>query len=170
MWEGLDVDISEQLTVITAVEHEYCKYCGKKLWHNVGCKLRTFCSDKCRKACWYRNHKDAPRQLNLNRMTERQRDNIRIFRNIGFGYQKIANDLGLKKHQVRDYCRYHGLVGNANEKMIATLKEKFSPSKKLNPKNYCWNCGRETKLTRKYCSDKCRYDYNNKRRANCNRT
>ena len=162
------MDISKQLALIAAVEHEnetqYCRYCGKKLWHTKGHKPKKYCSDKCRKACWYRNHKGEAEKLGSNRMTKNQRNNIEIFRNLGFGYQKIANDMGLKKHQVRDYCRYHRLTGNASKKMLAALEEKFRKPKPLNIKNYCWNCGQETKLTRKYCSDKCRYDYNNRRR------
>ena len=165
------MNVTEQLAVITAAENEnetaFCKNCGGKLEHTPGRKPKKFCSDKCRMAWWYKKRRSgADQNAEGNGMTLRQKHSIRILRNLGFGYQKIANDLSLKKHQVRDYCRYHGLTGNAKQNMISVLESRFGrDTDSCTVKNYCWFCGNETKLTRKFCCDKCRYAYNYKRRT-----
>ena len=160
------MDAEGQLKTIAEAEAEFCRNCGSDLKHILGKKQKTFCCDKCRMEWHYaRRKKEGGEAARDKGMTLRDKRNIRVLRKLGLGYQAIADDLKLKKHQVRDFCRYHRLTGNAREAMLLELENKFSEAETCEIKNYCWHCGRETKLTRKFCCDKCRYAYNYRRRS-----
>jgi predicted nucleic acid-binding Zn ribbon protein len=169
---GTFMNIEEQLNIIRAAEIEnqkqFCQNCHRKLKQIQGRKEKKFCCDKCRMAWWYKKRRGDfdTTEKPASGMTERQKEYIRIRRNLGCGYQRIASELHLKKHQVRDYCRYHGLTGIAEHKMLSALESRFGRGMaSCTVKNYCWFCGNEIKLTRKFCCDKCRYDYHNQRRS-----
>ena len=97
-----------------------------------------------------------------NMITERQKEMIRILRNLGHGYKRIAKEMNLKLHTVRDYCRYHHLTGNARLQVNKMIKH--NQNSNLVSK-YCQYCGRRIKQNtfqgrrKKFCSDKCRYAY-----------
>ena len=72
---------------------------------------------------------------------------IQMLREKGYGYKRIANELGLSVNTVKSYCRRHPEL----------IKKTF----------VCLNCGKpfEQKPKRKqkrFCSDKCRYSWWNK--------
>jgi len=163
------MNVDDQIKLLMDAEKEiqalYCQNCHKPLKHFPGRKQKKFCCDKCRMAWWYKKRRGDfdVAEKPARGMTDRQKDYIRLRRNLGSGYQSIANELGLKKHQVRDYCRYHGLTGNASEDMLMTIWQKRR--KAVSCANYCWFCGVKIKPTRKFCCDKCRYDYHNQRRS-----
>lgn len=87
-------------------------------------------------------------------LTSEQKEKVRELRLNNFGYKTIADELNVKRDQVRDYCRQHNLDGEraSREQRIA-----------------CANCGKLTtmnNLNAKFCSDKCRRKYNGKHRGN----
>ena len=105
-------------------------------------------------------------------LSDRDKDNIRTLRDLGFGYKAIAKQLSLKKHAVRDYCRYWGLTGYGRLQLAETIRNNLKCYSVLE-KWQCKNCGNT--ITRrwgtsgrqkKFCSDKCRYAYRNKRLKN----
>ena len=105
-------------------------------------------------------------------MLDHQKEAIRTMRELGKGYKDIARSLGLKLHTVRDYCRYHGLTGNARVNILTYLKP--SAMSVQQPQNLCRNCGGPADLpkpgkskgrARKFCDDSCRYEYWNKVRS-----
>lgn len=99
-------------------------------------------------------------------MDDRQRQQIRELREEGYGYRRIAQELGISENTIKTYCRRHGLGGVAKNQVSTDGKEK-----------YCLNCrkvleqmpGRKPK---KFCSDRCRMRWWNshldqvKRKAN----
>jgi len=48
-------------------------------------------------------------------MTKRQREQIRMYRERGYGYGTIAEKLGISKSTVSSYCRRNGLSGNSTK-------------------------------------------------------
>lgn len=87
-------------------------------------------------------------------MRDEQKKAITRLRDLGWGYRKIATALDLSRDVVRNYCRVHGLSG---------YKTEFC----LNDGNIsrCKNCYQSieqpwTGRRRKFCSDKCRRDWN----------
>ena len=162
----MPIDVEGQLNAIAEAEAEFCRNCGINLKHISGKKQKRFCCDKCRMEWHYaQSKKEGSNGACDKGITLRDKRNIRVLRKLGLGYQAIADDLKLKKHQVRDFCRYHGLTGNARQAMLLELENRFSKDETCEIKNYCWHCGMETKLTRKFCCDKCRYAYNYRRRS-----
>jgi endogenous inhibitor of DNA gyrase (YacG/DUF329 family) len=93
-------------------------------------------------------------------MTDEQRQKIKILRYQGFGYKKIANDVGLSRDSVRGYCRRNGLDGCGTELVAEyhkVMKEEFISI-------LCLNCGSEIKQTslgrkKKYCSMSCKQEW-----------
>ena len=90
-------------------------------------------------------------------ITSEQKEKIVELRKEGLGYKKISKIIGLKRDQVRDYCR------RINEDYIP-------PKKKRKLKEYkCFNCGKEYVRTleyfnHKYCSSACVKEAQFKRR------
>jgi endogenous inhibitor of DNA gyrase (YacG/DUF329 family) len=93
-------------------------------------------------------------------MTDEQRQKIKILRYQGFGYKKIANEVGLSRDSVRGYCRRNGLDGCGTELVAeyhAVMKEEFISI-------LCLNCGSEIKHNslgrkKKYCSISCKQEW-----------
>ena len=46
-------------------------------------------------------------------MTDRQKERIRQMRADGYGYMKIAQELGISENTVKSFCRRKGLNGAA---------------------------------------------------------
>lgn len=85
-------------------------------------------------------------------MTDTQKDRIRQMKADGFGYIKIARDLGLSENTVKSFCRREGLNGKALDGM--------SPVPGIDI-GICPCCGTKVvqnpgRKTKKFCSDKCR--------------
>ncbi len=85
-------------------------------------------------------------------MTDIQKDRIREMRADGYGYVKIARELGLSENTVKSFCRRKGLNG-----AVADLKA--LPGDAGN--GVCLCCGAEVqqvpgRKAKKFCSDKCR--------------
>ena len=81
-------------------------------------------------------------------MTDAQRIQIGNLREVGLGYKKIAEQMGLSENTVKTYCRRHGLGGNMAQQGEAT-------------KDVCLCCGKPVKQNpgrkqKKFCSDRCR--------------
>lgn len=78
-------------------------------------------------------------------MTDTEKNKILELRKLGYGYQKISNEIGISVSAVRNYCT------------------------KLDTINTCKECGKPIKITpgkkkRIYCCDKCRFIWWNKHR------
>lgn len=92
-------------------------------------------------------------------MTEEQKTKIIELRKLGLGYKKIANHLGITRDSVRGYCR-------RNEPFREYIPPKKKKVKRINKieKSFCLNCNTEiiqrvSGPKRKYCCNKCRYEY-----------
>ena len=84
-------------------------------------------------------------------MTDAQKNQIGKYRSAGFGYKKIAEQMGLSENTVKTYCRRHGLGGNM------ALQQSVAQSEG----QHCLCCGMPVQQTRgrkekKFCSDRCR--------------
>ena len=82
-------------------------------------------------------------------MTDTQKKEIGNLREAGYGYKKIAEQMGLSENTVKTYCRRHGLGGNRATKVNAENK------------GVCLSCGllveqKPGRKEKKFCSDKCR--------------
>jgi len=61
-------------------------------------------------------------------MTDEQRQKIKMLRYQGFGYKKIADEVGLSRDSVRGYCLRNGLGGCGPELVSeyqTVMKEEF---------------------------------------------
>lgn len=79
-------------------------------------------------------------------MTDNEKRRILELRDMGYGYQRIANELGITVGSVRNYCS------------------------KMGSRGLCKECGKELKLVpgkkkKVFCSDKCRFIWWNKHRG-----
>ncbi len=86
-------------------------------------------------------------------MTDRQKERIRQMRADGYGYMKIAQELGISENTVKSFCRRKGLNG-------AAAADTAAPSVD-GDKGICPCCGAEVRQNpgrkeKKFCSDKCR--------------
>ncbi|WP_437828977.1 HNH endonuclease [Niallia taxi] len=97
-------------------------------------------------------------------LTFEQKEQIKELRLSGNGYVAIANELKVKRDQVRDYCKRNNLAGELG-------------SKERNIK--CLNCGKTAttyNINAKFCSESCRSKYNKRNRGHkqqckqCNKT
>lgn len=83
------------------------------------------------------------------KLTSGQTRRIEELRSQGIGYRMIAQELGLSRDTVRNYCRSRGMTGIAEEKMY-----------RADFKGKCLQCGTEIQETtgsnRRFCSDSCR--------------
>jgi hypothetical protein len=96
-------------------------------------------------------------------MTDYQRKNIIKMRVSGDGYQLIAKSVGLTRDAVRNYCKKNNLQGYG---YVTAL----NVSEQIKSGQLCKNCcmpvnKKHTGRPKKFCSDKCRYDWWNKRRC-----
>jgi len=105
-------------------------------------------------------------------LSDRDKDNIRTLRDLGFGYKAIAKQLCLKGHTVRDYCRYWGLTGYGKLQLEENIRNNIKYYTVLE-KWQCKYCGKtinrrmgSSGRQKKFCNDKCRYAYRNKRLKN----
>lgn len=85
-------------------------------------------------------------------MTDGQKDRIRQMKADGFGYIKIARELGLSENTVKSFCRRKGLNGTAEDVVALSLD---------GDKGVCQCCGADVmqnpgRKAKKFCSDKCR--------------
>lgn len=81
-------------------------------------------------------------------MTDAQKDRIRQMKADGFGYIRIARELGILENTVKSFCRREGLNAAEAETLPA-------------PKGACLCCGAQVRQNpgrkmKKFCSDKCR--------------
>ena len=93
-------------------------------------------------------------------MKRTEKENITKLRNAGCGYTTIANELNISINTIKSFCKANNLGG---------VKAKKNNQKKNI--SFCLNCGKELEHThgkkkKKYCSDKCRYQWWNKNRDN----
>ena len=77
-------------------------------------------------------------------MTELQKHQIMNLREKGYGYIKIANELGISVNTIKSFCRRQNII-----------------KPKADDKHYCKCCGKEVEQTKgrkekKFCSDSCR--------------
>lgn len=84
-------------------------------------------------------------------MTDAQKIKIGNLREAGYGYKKIADEMGLSENTVKTYCRRHGLGGYLAKEMNTERQEK----------HLCLCCGVPVeqlpgRKEKKFCSDKCR--------------
>lgn len=87
-------------------------------------------------------------------MTDTQKDRIRQMKAGGFGYIKIARELGLSENTVKSFCRREGLnaVADMEEPPVDGVK------------GTCLCCGAKVvqnpgRKMKKFCSDKCRNNW-----------
>ena len=93
-------------------------------------------------------------------MTNEQKENVRKMRGAGESYAKIAGALGLSENTVQSFCRRNNLTDG--------YVRNGEPTGKGAP--FCLSCGVPIRQTpgyrgRKYCSDRCRIAWWNKRPA-----
>ena len=91
-------------------------------------------------------------------MTTIEKENISKFRHAGFGYTAIANELNISINTIKSFCKTNNLGG--------VKAKKKNPIKEI---SFCLNCGQELVITpgkkkKKFCSDKCRYQWWTKNR------
>lgn len=93
-------------------------------------------------------------------MTEEQKYQIRVMRNQGQGYKKIAANLCLSRDVVRGYCKRNGINGFG-----ADLAEQHNLNL-INEKTYVYCLQCDSKLVqskrgkkKKYCSIDCKRDW-----------
>lgn len=85
-------------------------------------------------------------------MTEMQKQQIKGYRDCGYGYKRIAQMMGISPNTVKSFCRRNDINGNtAIEPSVALTGET----------TVCENCGREIQQIAKqkkkrFCCDKCR--------------
>lgn len=87
-------------------------------------------------------------------MTNLEKKKIKEYRLKGVGYKAIASVLGLSRDVVRNYCKTHGLDGDAAV-VFLNIKEQMDRGEA------CICCGKTIKQpkqgrARKFCSDQCR--------------
>jgi endogenous inhibitor of DNA gyrase (YacG/DUF329 family) len=92
-------------------------------------------------------------------MTDAQKDRIRQMKAGGFGYIKIARELGLPENTVKSFCRREGLNRKAPDKGAPVTEAGIGT---------CPCCGAEVvqnpgRKAKKFCSDKCRNKWWNSR-------
>ena len=91
------------------------------------------------------------------KMTETQKQNIQILRSQGLGYKSIATRLGISVNTVKSYLKKHS-------------SDFTQPTDLTTNTSFCLQCGKELvkilhKKEKKFCCDKCRYEWWNKNRA-----
>ncbi|MCM3030376.1 MULTISPECIES: HNH endonuclease [unclassified Niallia] len=91
-------------------------------------------------------------------LTLEQKEQIKKLRLSGNGYVAIANELKVKRDQVRSFCRLNNLDGERGKR---NTKEKIF----LITCNNCGNTKRMNSTKAKFCSDSCRRKYNGKHRG-----
>ncbi len=92
-------------------------------------------------------------------MTDTQKDRIRQMKAGGFGYIKIARELGLPENTVKSFCRREGLNGKVPDKGAPVPEAGIGT---------CPCCGAKVeqnpgRKAKKFCSDKCRNKWWNSR-------
>lgn len=94
-------------------------------------------------------------------MTDAQKIQISNLRAEGFGYKRIAEQMGISENTIKTYCRRNGLGGKAATEEQAD-------------KHVCLYCGVEVEQNpgrkeKKFCSDKCRNKWWNEHLDGVNR-
>ncbi|MCI6060834.1 MAG: RNA polymerase subunit sigma-70 [Dorea sp.] len=83
-------------------------------------------------------------------MTDKEKNQIAIYRNQGMSYTQISKKMDLSINAVKTYCKRHGLGGlrayEVESNTVITVCEQCGQPVKQNP-------GRKQK---RFCSDKCR--------------
>lgn len=85
-------------------------------------------------------------------MTDRQEERIREMKAGGYGYMRIAQELGLSENTVKSFCRRKGISRAATGTAVPPLE---------GDKGTCPCCGKEVRQNpgrkaKRFCSDKCR--------------
>ena len=83
-------------------------------------------------------------------MTKRQKEQIHMYRERGYGYGTIAEKLGISKSTISSYCRRNGLSGNSTKEEKHKLQD-----------GRCLECGTplvhvKNKKPKKFCCNECR--------------
>lgn len=83
-------------------------------------------------------------------MTDKEKQQIAVYREQGLSYTKISNKMNLSINSIKTYCKRHGLGGVRAFDMTGEVKI-YS----------CENCGKPVKQNpgrkqKRFCSDKCR--------------
>ena len=85
-------------------------------------------------------------------MTDRQEERIREMKAGGYGYMRIAQELGLSENTVKSFCRRKGISRAAAGTAVPPAE---------GDKGTCPCCGKEVRQNpgrkaKRFCSDKCR--------------
>ncbi|MDF2645358.1 MAG: Sigma-70 region 4 type 2 [Paenibacillus sp.] len=88
-------------------------------------------------------------------MTEEQKSQIKNLRVDGYGYNRIAQVLGISENTVKSFCRRNNLTGKA----AVEIPKAQAPADE--GKRFCMYCGvtvaqNPGRKVKKFCSDKCR--------------
>lgn len=83
-------------------------------------------------------------------MTDKEKQQIAVYREQGLSYTKISNKMNLSINSIKTYCKRHGLGGVRAFDMTGEVKICS-----------CENCGKPVKQNpgrkqKRFCSDKCR--------------
>lgn len=94
-------------------------------------------------------------------MNNKQKATIIQYRNLGWGYRKIANMLGISRDEVRNFCTKKGLNGYAKDRMTEVCVLQDNEEEK-DLCRYCWKPIQQPKIGRRrvFCSDECRRLWN----------
>ena len=96
-------------------------------------------------------------------MTDKEKNQIAIYRNQGMSYTQISKKMDLSINAVKTYCKRHGLGGvrayEVESNAVITVCEQCGQPVKQNP-------GRKQK---RFCSDKCRMSWWNSHLDKVNR-
>ena len=80
-------------------------------------------------------------------MTDEQKEQIKVLRQRGMGYIRVAQALGISENTIKSFCRRNKLTGQVKQEKLA--------------EHFCFYCGTAVtqnpgRKEKKFCSNKCR--------------
>ena len=80
-------------------------------------------------------------------MTDEQKEQIKVLRQRGMGYIRVAQALGISENTIKSFCRRNKLTGQVKQEKLA--------------EHFCLYCGTSVtqkphRKEKKFCSNKCR--------------
>ena len=80
-------------------------------------------------------------------MTDEQKEQIKVLRQRGMGYIRVAQALGISENTIKSFCRRNKLTGQVKQEKLA--------------EHFCLYCGAAVtqnpgRKEKKFCSNKCR--------------
>ena len=93
-------------------------------------------------------------------MTDEQKEQIKVLRQRGMGYIRVAQALGISENTVKSFCRRNKLTGQVKQEKLA--------------EHFCFYCGTAVtqnpgRKEKKFCSNKCRMKWWNSHPEQVNR-